>query len=104
MRFRSEAKPCKSCKGALQMRCAGIFSQATAEVPPAGIETTGRASMRFRHLTCVTALAAALLTPIGAQAFDDAKYPALKGQWRRVAVPSGRYPGVQYDPHKPAGP
>jgi hypothetical protein len=60
--------------------------------------------MRFRHLTCVTALAAALLTPIGAQAFDDAKYPDLKGQWRRVAVPSGRYPGVQYDPHKPAGP
>jgi hypothetical protein len=60
--------------------------------------------MRFRHLTCVAALAAALLTPIGAQAFDDAKYPDLKGQWRRVAVPSGRYPGVQYDPHKPAGP
>jgi hypothetical protein len=60
--------------------------------------------MRFRHLTCVAALAAALLTPIGAQTFDDAKYPDLKGQWRRVAVPSGRYPGVQYDPHKPAGP
>jgi hypothetical protein len=60
--------------------------------------------MRFRHLTCVAALAAALLTPIGAQAFDDAKYPDLKGQWRRVAVPSGRYPGVQYDPRKPAGP
>jgi len=60
--------------------------------------------MRFRHLTCVTALTAALLTPIGAQAFDDAKYPDLKGQWRRVAVPSGFYRGVQYDPHKPAGP
>jgi hypothetical protein len=60
--------------------------------------------MRLRHLTCVTALAAALLAPIGTQAFDDAKYPDLKGQWRRVAVPSGKYPGVQYDPHKPAGP
>jgi len=60
--------------------------------------------MRFRHLTWVTALAAALLTPIGAQAFDDSKYPDLKGQWRRVAVPSGFYRGVQYDPHKPAGP
>jgi hypothetical protein len=44
------------------------------------------------------------LTPIGAQAFDDSKYPDLKGQWRRVAVPSGHYRGVQYDPHKPAGP
>jgi hypothetical protein len=60
--------------------------------------------MRFRHLTCATAVAGALLTPIGAQAFEDAKYPDLRGEWRRVAVPSGKYPGVQYDPHKPAGP
>jgi hypothetical protein len=60
--------------------------------------------MRFRILICTTALAAALLTPIVAQAFDDSKYPDLKGQWRRVAVPSGHYRGVQYDPHKPAGP
>jgi hypothetical protein len=60
--------------------------------------------MYFRHLASLTALAAALLTPVGAQAFDDLKYPDLKGQWRRVAVPSGRFLGVQYDPHKPAGP
>jgi hypothetical protein len=60
--------------------------------------------MHFRILACTTALAAALLTPIGAQAFDESKYPDLKGQWRRVAVPSGHYRGVQYDPHKPAGP
>jgi hypothetical protein len=60
--------------------------------------------MRFQLLTGITALAAALLTPIGAQAFDESKYPDLKGQWRRVAVPSGHYRGVQYDPHKPAGP
>jgi hypothetical protein len=60
--------------------------------------------MRFRILACTTALAAALLTPIGAQAFDESEYPDLKGQWRRVAVPSGHYRGVQYDPHKPAGP
>jgi hypothetical protein len=59
--------------------------------------------MRLRLVTCITALAAALLTPIGADAFDDSKYPDLKGQWRRVAVPSGHYRGVQYDPHKPAG-
>jgi hypothetical protein len=60
--------------------------------------------MPWRDLTCATALAAALLAPIGAQAFDDAKYPDLRGQWGRVAVPSGFYRGVQYDPHKQAGP
>ena len=70
--------------------------------------------MRFRLLTCMlptcmlvtcmTVFAAAVLTPTGAAAFDDSKYPDLKGQWHRVAVPSGRYRGVQYDPHKPAGP
>jgi len=60
--------------------------------------------MYFRHLASLTALAAALLAPVGAQAFDDLKYPDLKGQWRRVAVPSGRFLGVQFDPHKPAGP
>jgi hypothetical protein len=60
--------------------------------------------MRLRHLVCATAVAVALLTPLGAQAFDDMKYPNLKGEWRRVAVPSGRYRGVQYDPHKPGGP
>jgi hypothetical protein len=58
--------------------------------------------MRFRQLTCIAALA--FLAPIGAHAFDDAKYPDLKGEWRRVAVPSGFYRGVQYDPHKPGGP
>ena len=49
--------------------------------------------MGFRRLACVTVLAAAVLTPIAAQAFDDSKYPDLKGEWRRVAVPSGRYRG-----------
>jgi hypothetical protein len=60
--------------------------------------------MRFGHLSFVAALAVPLLTPIAAQAFDDAKYPDWKGEWRRVAVPAGKYPGVQFDPHKPAGP
>ncbi len=60
--------------------------------------------MGFRHLKCAAALAAALSAPMVAHAFDDAKYPDLKGEWRRVAVPSGTYRGVQYDPHKPAGP
>jgi hypothetical protein len=60
--------------------------------------------MRLRQLACATALAALPLVPIGAHAFDDAKYPNLKGEWSRVAVPSGKYRGVQYDPHKPGGP
>jgi hypothetical protein len=60
--------------------------------------------MHLRHLTYATAVAAALLTPIGVQALEDSKYPDLQGQWSRIAVPSGRYPGVQYDPHKQAGP
>jgi hypothetical protein len=39
------------------------------------------------------------LTIGGAQAFDEAKYPDLKGQWRRVE------PGdpTRFDPSKPAG-
>jgi hypothetical protein len=60
--------------------------------------------MGFRHPICVMTLVAALFMPIGARAFDDSKYPDLKGEWRRVAVSSGTYRGVQYDPHKPAGP
>jgi hypothetical protein len=46
--------------------------------------------MRFRNLTGATALVAALMMAIGgAAAFDDLKYPDLKGQWRRVgAVPN----------------
>lgn len=60
--------------------------------------------MRLRRLACVTAFTATLWIPFGALAFDDSKYPDLKGQWVRVAVPSGHYRGVQYDPHKPAGP
>jgi hypothetical protein len=60
--------------------------------------------MRFRDSIIATALGAALLTPIGAQTFDDSKYPDLKGQWRQVAVPTGLpYISLQYDPHKPGG-
>jgi hypothetical protein len=37
-------------------------------------------------------------------AHDENKYPDWQGEWRRIAVPSGKYLGVQFDPHKPAGP
>jgi hypothetical protein len=47
----------------------------------------------------ITLAVALCLTIGGAQAFDDAKYPDLKGQWRRVE------PGdpTRFDPSKPAG-
>ena len=59
--------------------------------------------MRMLHLAGVTAFAATLLTSTGALAFDEQKYPDLKGEWRRIAVPPGPILGVQFDPHKPAG-
>jgi hypothetical protein len=61
--------------------------------------------MRFRNSIAATALAAAFMMTIGgAAAFDDSKYPDMKGQWRRVgrAVPSDRI-GAPFDPSKPFG-
>jgi hypothetical protein len=61
--------------------------------------------MRFRNSIGATALAAALMMTIGAAAaFDDSKYPDLKGQWRRVgrAVQSDRI-CAPFDPSKPFG-
>jgi hypothetical protein len=47
-------------------------------------------------------LAALAMTTAGAQAFDDAKYPNLKGQWTRAPVP-GSSGQPTYDPSKPWG-
>jgi hypothetical protein len=57
-------------------------------------------TMRFRSAIGTAALAAALCVPLAdAYAFDESKYPNLKGQWRRVE------PGnpTRFDPSKPAG-
>jgi hypothetical protein len=55
--------------------------------------------MRYRSAIGATALAAALCATIpGAQAFDDTKYPDLKGQWRVVGGP------MRFDTSKPWGP
>ncbi len=59
--------------------------------------------MRYRDLMGAITLGAALLTPIAAAAFDDAHYPDLRGQWRRVAVSGGIGRVIQYDPTKPPG-
>ena len=52
-------------------------------------------------------LIAALLAASGAQGFDDAQYPDLKGQRQRtrdgVDTGEGQFPGAGWDPSKPAG-
>src|SRR5262245_10865723 len=56
--------------------------------------------MHDRCTLASIALVAALCFPmVPAQAWDDSKYPDLKGQWRRVE------PGdpTRFDPSKPAG-
>jgi hypothetical protein len=46
--------------------------------------------------------AAALCMPAATQAFDDAKYPAMTGQWTRAIVP-GAVGHPPFDPAKPPG-
>jgi hypothetical protein len=46
--------------------------------------------------------AAALCMPAATRAFDDAKYPALTGQWTRAIVP-GAVGHPPFDPAKPPG-
>jgi hypothetical protein len=58
--------------------------------------------MLHRSSLGAIALAALLMTIAGARAFDDAKYPDLTGQWRRLDLV--RFPGQPgFDPSKPPG-
>lgn len=61
--------------------------------------------MRFRNLIGAAALTAALLmTAGGAAAFDESKYPDLKGQWRRDTnrgLLAGGAGGLRYDDSNP---
>jgi len=55
--------------------------------------------MLDRSSIAAIALMAALVSTIpAAQAFDDAKYPDLKGAWHRALAPMPRF-----DPSKPRG-
>ena len=57
--------------------------------------------MLYRSSLGAIALAAALtMSSVGAQAFDETKYPNWKGQWLRV----GTGQGATWDPTKPWGP
>jgi hypothetical protein len=58
--------------------------------------------MLDRFLTGAMALAALCMTFSDARAFDDAKYPDLRGQWNGVRVPGAGQP--TWDPGKPWGP
>jgi hypothetical protein len=62
--------------------------------------------MPCRNSIGAAALAGALLATLsGAWAFDETKYPDLKGQWRRAPNPYvGRVVGATYDPSKGWGP
>jgi hypothetical protein len=59
--------------------------------------------MRYRSLIGVAALVAALQASPGAQAFDEAKYPDLKGQWRRASTGNPLRIGLPWDQTKPVG-
>jgi len=59
--------------------------------------------MLYRSLMAATALAVALVMTLAqAQAFDDSKYPDLKGQWIRARVP-GVVGQPAYDPTRNQG-
>lgn len=49
------------------------------------------------------ALATLLAAPLGAQAFDEAQYPDLHGEWTRVSVSGGVGRVIQFDQTKPPG-
>jgi hypothetical protein len=58
---------------------------------------------RMRKMIAITALAGALLMTAGiAQAFDETKYPNLKGQWVRNDL-GGQRGGLRFDSSKPPG-
>jgi hypothetical protein len=58
--------------------------------------------MLYRSSIAAAVVTTALcLTIAGAQAWDDSKYPDLKGQWLRVG-PQG-FNGTRFDPSKPPG-
>jgi len=59
-------------------------------------------SMNYRSsIGTAAAVAALVMTSMAAQAFDDAKYPDLSGQW--VAVRLGVRGQPAFDPTKPWG-
>src|SRR6267378_4062916 len=71
--------------------------------PSCSAKLSGRISMLHRSSIAAVALAGALMLTTGsAQAFDETKYPNLKGQWERFIVPG--LPGQpSFDQTRPWG-
>ena len=59
--------------------------------------------MRYGSLIGAIALMAALSAAPNAQAFDESKYPDLKGQWRRTNTGNPLRIGLPWDESKPVG-
>jgi len=53
----------------------------------------------MRRISIGSLAAAVIMAAAGAHAFDDAKYPDLKGQWTRISPPGQ----PAFDPSKPRG-
>jgi hypothetical protein len=62
------------------------------------IKNSWRTAMTHRTLLAAIGIAALMMTGTSAVAFDDARYPNLKGQWYR---PGG---APRFDPSQPRGP
>src|SRR5260221_10524281 len=62
---------------------------------------SGRTAMPYRSLICAMSLfAVQCVAIVDAQAWDDARYPDLKGQWVRAEGARGV---GRFDPTKPPG-
>jgi hypothetical protein len=59
--------------------------------------------MRYRGLIGAAAVMAALLATPSVQAFDESKYPDLKGQWRRADPGNRLVIGLAFGSSKPFG-
>jgi len=79
------------------------FAATACRVAFADNNRQGGDHMGCRSFIAVAALAAALLAPPGAQAFDESKYPDLKGQWRRTNTGNPLRIGLPWDQTKPVG-
>jgi hypothetical protein len=90
----------ESCSNGSERRQASVpwrllfFKAATAAL---GRDHRERTAMLERSLLGAVALAALCLTTAPTRAWDDAKYPDLKGQWRPIGGPG------RFDISKPAG-
>jgi hypothetical protein len=69
--------------------------------PFAALQTViaGRIAMRYRNsIAAVTLLAALCMAPVASRAWDESKYPDLRGQWRTLGG------AMRFDGSKPWGP